>query len=122
MFRTQTVPDPMHEGFDVARTWHGFLTDGLGKLSAVATSGPWSCGGRWAAAADRLVSIQGIDADKFKFLVVRALRSSRKKGLIVLIFGQPDGGKSFLIGPLPKAFVAMIRKGQHETFDSADCS
>ena len=90
--------------------------DRLAKLLAVADTATCECGGRWTPAAERLLQLQGISSEKFRSVIVRALRWGRCKWVNPLIVGEPDSGKSFLIRPIAKIFKAFIRRGQKETF------
>jgi hypothetical protein len=90
--------------------------DRVAKLLAVADSAVCTCGGKWKAAADKLLDWQGIDSMTFRALVVRALRLGRAKTVNVLIYGEPDAGKSFLFKVLPLIFDTFITRGQNESF------
>ena len=90
--------------------------DRVAKLQDCAGSAACVCGGKWHAAAERLCCIQGLDSMKFRACIVRALKWGRRKSINVLIVGEPDGGKSFLLKPLGAIYVSMIRRGQNETF------
>ena len=90
--------------------------DRLAKLAYIAEHGSCTCGGRWAPAADRLLAHQCIDSVAFRNTVVRALRLGRMKSINVLIVGEPDSGKSFILKPLGKMFKSFIRRGQNEGF------
>jgi hypothetical protein len=90
--------------------------DRLAKLLSTADTASCSCGGCWAAAAERLLQIQGIDSWKYRVVIVGALRWGRCKWVNPLIVGEPDAGKSFLVRPLAKIFKTFIRRGQNETF------
>ena len=85
-------------------------------LLSAARSMPCTCGGQWQRAADRLMDIQGLDSVAVRSAIVRALRWGRHKGVNVLIVGEPDGGKSFILKPLGNIFKTFIRRGQNETF------
>ena len=85
-------------------------------LVASATSLPCICDGKWRPAADRLMDIQGLDSRAVRCAVVRGLRWGRNKWTNVLIVGEPDAGKSFILKPLGKIFKTFIRRGQNETF------
>ena len=88
----------------------------VAKLRDAALRMPCVCGGQWRPAAERLLQIQGLDSAAFRSVVVRALRWGRRKSTNVLIVGEPDGGKSFLLKPLGRIFKSFIRRGQSENF------
>jgi hypothetical protein len=90
--------------------------DRIAKLAEAALTADCICEGRWKGAADYLLQLQGLEATTFKYHVLRALYLGRRKGINVLIVGEPDAGKSFLLKPLGKIFVTFIARGQKETF------
>ena len=90
--------------------------DRVQRLMATAQSAECSCHGRWVAAVERLLEIQGVDSMNFRSKILRALRFGRRKGINVLILGAPDAGKSFAIKPLYLIFDSFIARGQNETF------
>jgi hypothetical protein len=90
--------------------------DRIQKLLATSENAACICGGRWGAAAERLLTMQGIPSAYFRGLVVRALQLGRNKTVNVLVVGAPDSGKSFCFKPLVKIFDAFIRRGQTENF------
>ena len=86
------------------------------KLLDAAVALPCCCGGQWRSAAERLLQIQCLDSVAVRSAVVRGLRWGRNKWTNVLIVGEPDAGKSFILRPLGKIFKTFIRRGQNETF------
>lgn len=90
--------------------------DRIAKLKAVAENGTCTCGGSWALAAEWLLALQHIDSQEFRSLVLRALRNGRAKDHNILICGEPDGGKSFVLKPFSRIFDAFVTRGQNERF------
>ena len=90
--------------------------DRMAKLRSTAREGQCICAGKWKGAASRLMDIQGIDSVVFRAAVLRALKLGRKKTVNILILGEPDAGKSFLLKVLPEIFKAFVASGQSETF------
>ena len=59
---------------------------------------------------------QHIDSVEFRAVVLKALRQGRAKGSNVVICGEPDGGKSFVLKPFGRIFQAFVTRGQTENF------
>ena len=91
--------------------------DRIAKLQYTAEHGRGACRGRWAPAAEKLMTAQGLDSVRFRKLVLRALHYGRGKTMNVLILGAPDAGKSFVFKVLPLIYKnTFIARGQGETF------
>ena len=91
-------------------------TDRITKLVQVRASEMCICGGRWIPAAEYLLELQGVSSSAFREAVCRALRVGRNKGVNVVIYGEPDAGKSFVFKVLGKIYKTFIRRGQNDRY------
>ena len=83
-------------------------TDRIQKLCEVARDADCTCGGRWIPPSERVMEIQGLSSVDFRGLVVRALELGKRKGINVLVCGEPDAGKSFAFKPLGLIFKILV--------------
>jgi hypothetical protein len=90
--------------------------DRLRKLQEHAQTSQCTCGGQWCMAAAQILNLQGVNSIDFRNAVLRALRFGRCKQVNVLIVGEPDSGKSYLLKPLAKMFATFEARGQRERF------
>ena len=90
--------------------------DRMQKLQEHATSTPCVCNGAWRPAAQWLLQYQVLDSILFRQAILKALTLGRRKRVNVLIHGEPDAGKSFLLRPLIQMYKTFIRRGQHENY------
>ena len=58
------------------------------------------CSGRWLPAALELLQMQGLGLAQWQTTVVNCLQFGRSKGNNIMIWGEKDRGKSFLLHPL----------------------